>query len=36
MNDLSKEDESVKRSLGEIKAAKTRIPSDNKPTKGEN
>jgi hypothetical protein len=35
LNDLSKEDEAVKQSLGEIKAAKKRIPSDKKPTKGE-
>ncbi len=35
MNDLSKEDEAVKRSLGEIKAAKKRIPSDKQQTKGE-
>ncbi len=28
LNDLSKEDEAVKRSLDEVEAAKERIPSD--------
>jgi hypothetical protein len=35
LNDLSREDEAVKRSLDEIKAAKKRIPSDEQQTKGE-